>query len=232
MIKTAIVDDEDSSAQILADYIERYARESGEDFEIERFADGDEITADYKPVFHIIFLDIHMKRVDGLRAAEFIRRLDKDVILIFVTNMAQYAVKGYAVDALDFLLKPVGYFAVSRILKRSAERVKKMRDNFLLLPTDSGTVRMNLAEVAYIESFRNKMSVHTVSETYSLSATLTELEKKLADKHFFRCNKSYLVNLAFVKAVRGNTAVVGKCEISLGRGRKKPFMDALIDFNR
>ena len=114
MARIAIVEDDPQEAAKLRGYAERYAAESGKPLEITLFSDGEDIVTDYRPEYDIIFLDIQMKRLDGMSAAERIRLLDADVVLIFVTNMAQYAIRGYAVDALDFLLKPVPYFAFSQ----------------------------------------------------------------------------------------------------------------------
>lgn len=231
IIKIAIVEDEKASAQTIENYIKTYEEESGEKFEVRYFADGDEIVANYTPVFHIIFLDIRMKNLNGMATAEFIRKLDKEVNLIFITNMAQYAIKGYSVYALDFLLKPVSYFAFSELLKKTVEVVKKkMQDNFLLLRTDIGTIKMNLSEIIFIESFRNNMVVHTLDKDYTLYSTMSELESMLSNNNFFRCSKSYLINMAFVDAVKDNNAIIGKQSIRIGRAKKGLFMEALTDY--
>ena len=78
-------------------------------FELTTFEDGEEIVTDYRAAYDIILLDVQMRHMDGMAAAEAIRKADKDVILIFITNMAQFAIRGYAVDALDYVLKPVPY---------------------------------------------------------------------------------------------------------------------------
>ena len=114
MIHIAIVEDDPQVREQLAGYIRRYERQFGKMFELTTFEDGDEIVSDYKAVYDIILLDVQMRRMDGMAAAEAIRRVDKDVILIFITNMAQFAIRGYAVDALDYILKPVPYFAFSQ----------------------------------------------------------------------------------------------------------------------
>ncbi len=91
----------------MQEYVRRYTRQYGTEFEVTVFADGVDILEDYRAVYDIIFLDVEMKHLDGMTTAERIRQMDADVILIFITNMAQYAIKGYAVGALDYVLKPV-----------------------------------------------------------------------------------------------------------------------------
>ena len=119
MIRIAIVEDEPAVRDQLVDYLRRYERQFGKMFELTTFADGDEIVSDYRAVYDIILLDIQMRRMDGMAAAEAIRKVDRDVILIFITNMTQFAIRGYAVDALDYVLKPVPYFAFSRQLQKA-----------------------------------------------------------------------------------------------------------------
>ncbi len=229
MIKIAIVEDEISSAKLLEGYIKRYAEEKGELFDIDFFRDGNEITSNYKPFYHIIFLDIQMRYLDGMATAEFIRKLDREVILIFITNMAQYAIKGYSVDALDFLLKPVPYFAFSQQLKRSIEQIKRRQASFILLSTDIGVLKLDVSRIVFIESFKHKKVVHTADESYSLYSTMDKLESGLSGKNFFRCNKSYLINLAYVEAVKGGSVLIGGHTVSISRTVKKAFMDALAE---
>lgn len=229
MIKIAIVDDDNASAALLQGYLKRYTDESGEAFDVTRYVDGDEITADYKPIFSVIFLDIKMKRLGGMETAEFIRSLDKDVILIFVTNLAQYAIKGYAVDAYDFLLKPVPYFAFCQQIKKLVERIKKRKATFVLLPVDNGVLKLDVSQIMFIESFKHKMLVHTADgkKLYSLPTTMAELSQKLEKQNFYRCGKSYLVNLSYVNAIKGNEVIVGDYTLGIGRGRKKEFLEVL-----
>ena len=87
-----------------------FSKENGEVFNITVYSDGDQIVHKYKSQFDIILMDVEMKFMDGMSAAEEIRKVDTEVVIIFITNMAQYAIRGYAVDALDYVLKPVSYF--------------------------------------------------------------------------------------------------------------------------
>lgn len=107
MIRIAIVEDEAAVRQQLEGYVQRYTRQYGTEFEVHLFEDGIEILDDYRPVYDLILLDVEMKHLDGMETAQRIRALDNEVNLIFITNMAQYAINGYAVGALDYVLKPV-----------------------------------------------------------------------------------------------------------------------------
>ena len=107
MIRVAIVEDEAAVRDQLMGYVQRYMRQYDAQIEVTMFTDGVEILEGYRPVYDIIFLDVEMQHLDGMETASRIRALDSDVLLIFITNMAQYAIEGYAVGALDYVLKPV-----------------------------------------------------------------------------------------------------------------------------
>ena len=111
MIRIALVEDEAEVRAQLQGYVQRHTRQYGTEFAVTEFADGMELLDDYRPVYDILFLDVEMKHLDGMETARRVRELDKDVIIVFITNMAQYAIGGYAVGALDYVLKPVPYFA-------------------------------------------------------------------------------------------------------------------------
>ena len=125
MIRLALVEDDELYRSQLREYIDKYSAVSGEKFTVTEFSDGDEIALGYKAVYDIILMDIEMKFMDGMMAAEEIRKVDTEVIIIFITNSPQYAIKGYAVDALDYVLKPVSYYAFSQRLGRAVERVAR-----------------------------------------------------------------------------------------------------------
>ena len=111
MIRLAIVEDEDLYANQLIEFVNRFKQESNEVFNIVRFRDGDEIVERYKATYDIIFMDIQMQFMDGMAAAKRIRELDSEVIIMFITNMTNYAIMGYEVGALDYIVKPIDYFS-------------------------------------------------------------------------------------------------------------------------
>ena len=125
MIEIAIVEDEENYREVLCDYLNKFQKESGEQIHLSVFTDGDEIVENYSAVYDVILMDIEMRFMNGMTAAKKIREADKGVVIIFITNMAQYAIQGYAVDALDYVLKPISYFAFSQTISRAIGRIKK-----------------------------------------------------------------------------------------------------------
>ena len=132
MIKIAIVEDEAMYAKQLEEFLHQYEKENGEAFDITIYSDGDQIVNKYQSQYDIILMDVEMKFMDGMSAAEEIRKVDTEVVIIFITNMAQYAIRGYAVDALDYVLKPVSYFAFSQRLNRAIGRMKKRETKMIM----------------------------------------------------------------------------------------------------
>lgn len=125
MIRIAIVEDEEDYVNQLTKYLQDYQKNSNEEIDVTVYRDGDEITSKYKSQYDIILMDIQMKFVDGMTAAEEIRNIDSKVIIIFITNMTQYAIQGYKVGALDYILKPISFFAFSERLGQAIARLKR-----------------------------------------------------------------------------------------------------------
>lgn len=230
MIRVAIVEDEAGVQEQLAGYLQRYTRQYGTEFEVHPFGDGVEILEEYRPVYDIILLDIEMKHLDGMETAQRIRQLDPEVILVFITNMAQYAIRGYAVGALDYLLKPVPYFAFSQQLQKAEDQVRRRRSHYLVVPVSGGLRRLDTARIYYIESQGHQMHFYTEDDHFAAPGTLKVLEEKLADRPFARCNNGYLVNLAQVSGVQQNEVRVGPYRLQISRPKRKSFLAALADY--
>ncbi|MDY3918417.1 MAG: LytTR family DNA-binding domain-containing protein [Candidatus Limivivens sp.] len=230
MIRIAIVEDDAMYADQLKQYLQQYEEENRELLEVTVYTDGDQIVEKYHSQFDIILMDIEMKFVDGMTAAEEIRRIDTEVAIIFVTNMAQYAIRGYAVDALDYVLKPISYFAFSQRLNRAIDRMKKRESRVILVDIRGGRIRMNVANIFYIESQGHTLILHTILGNYATSGTMKKMEEKLEGMNFSRGNNGYLINLQHVEGIREGCAVVkGEC-LAISRARKKGFMEDLTRY--
>ena len=230
MIRIAMVEDEAAVREQLQGYIQRYTRQYGTEFAVTEFSDGVEILDAYRPVYDIVLLDVEMKHLDGMETARRIRELDRDVVLLFITNMAQYAIKGYAVGALDYLLKPVPYFAFSQQLQKAEEKLRRRARHYLAVPVEGGLRRLDTAQIYYMESEGHRVHFYTEEGEFSAPGALKTFEEKLADRPFARCNSGYLVNLAQVKSVQQGLAQVGPYELQVSRPKRKSFLAALADY--
>ncbi len=231
MIKIAIVEDSPSASDKLLEYLDVYARKSGEAFESVVFRDAISFLTGYKSIYDIVFMDIELPHLDGMAAAEKLRRLDKKILLVFVTNMAQFAVKGYEVDAFDYLVKPVGYNNFELKLKKAIALIR-LNSDVVVINKTSGMLRIPAREIRFIESSGHKIVYHTDDgEMTSSGDSLSELEEKLKPSGFLRCNNCYLVNFRHILSVRGYVITIyGGEELQISRPRKKNFMIELADW--
>ena len=173
---------------------------------------------------------VRLQAMDGMTAAECIRRLDQEVVIIFITNMPQYAIRGYQVDALDYVLKPLSYFPFTQRLERAILRLKSRKTDYLAVPIKGGVARIEVGDLCFVESQGHQLLYHTRTGSHPSTGTIQQAEEELAGMGFFRCNKGYLVNLEHVEGIRDGCAIVNGARLLISRGRKAAFMEALADY--
>lgn len=230
MIRIAVVEDEDVFVEQLKEYLERYRRESGNGIRVTYFRDGDEIAEEYKGDYDIILMDIQMEFMDGMTAAEKIRKLDQEVIIMFITNMTQYAIRGYQVDALDYMVKPIEYFAFSQKLDRAIVRLKRRDRHYISISVEDGIQKLDVTEIFYVESQGHILVYHTRKGVFVTRGTMKELEEALLPYGFYRSNKGYLVNMKHVDGIQDGCCVISNERLPISRGKRKQFMEALVNY--
>ncbi len=231
MINICIVEDEVEQAQLLKNYINKYGNSHKEQFSITHVFDGIDIVDDYKSQYDIVLLDIQMKHLDGMAAAEKIRKMDSDVIIIFITSTVQYAVQGYAVDALGYVLKPVPYPQFEQLFDKAINRVKaKQQHVYIKVSVEDKQIKLDCDTIYFIESQRNNVIIHCEEADYTTLGPLKKFEEMLADHGFSKCHNAYLINLSFVEAVQKEYVYLpNKISLPISRARKKEFMSALTE---
>lgn len=231
MIQIAVVEDEDIYANQIETYLNRYAKEKGILLRTERFRDGDEIAEEYRGGYDIILMDIQMEFMDGMTAAEQIRKLDQNVEIIFITNLTEYAIRGYEVAAIDYVVKPVEYLPFERKMDRAISLLK-MENKYISVPTESGMMRLNLEGITYVEVQDHTLIYHTVNEAVQAKgrSTMKDVEQAIAQYGFFRCSNCALVNLKWVNSVKDGMCSVENEVVPISRTRKKAFMNELVKY--
>ncbi|MBQ2400688.1 MAG: response regulator transcription factor [Lachnospiraceae bacterium] len=230
MYRIAIVEDDREYVKELRTYLNQYAAEEGQEFEISVFYDGAEILENYVPKYDLILLDIEMQKINGMDAAEKIRETDENVVLMFITNMAQYAIRGYSVGALDFVMKPITYYTFSMKIKRALKRVQKREISSILLTLPDGVKKLEARQIYYLEVQNRQLHYHTDEGEIVVRGSLQSAENLLPSDAFAKCNHWYLVNLMHVTEVRKNTAVVGPFELEISRRNRSGFLEALTKY--
>lgn len=225
----ALVEDDPKEAEDIRALFQRFSSESEDNFELKWFKTGGEFLSAYQPVYDMVLLDINLRsELSGMDVAKFLRKLDSYVPLIFVTSLAQYAVEGYEVSALDFMVKPVSYSVFRRKMERVLSFCRRSRgEDIILKLLDGVDYRTSPSRIKYIEIQGHSIIIHSAEGNLEAYGSLKQLEDKLDAAEFVRCHRSFLVNLAFVRAVHGLSVQVDNEELPIAKLKRQEFMQAL-----
>ncbi len=231
VISVGIIDDNARDREVLLAHLSEFQKDSPHQFQVTQFDDGAALLENYQPDFDVLFLDIQMAGIDGMRAAAAIRKVDTSVMIIFVTKTAQYATSGYSVQAQSYLLKPVSYFAFQTELNRSIGQLKRLERESILIGSRTAPLRVEIANIVYIESRRHKLTVHTTDDKIEFNGTLKEFEDALLTRNFYRSNSGYLVNLQHLVAINGEESTMSNGDsLKISRARKKGLLEGLTNY--
>ncbi|MDI0267800.1 LytTR family DNA-binding domain-containing protein [Clostridioides difficile] len=212
MFKIAVCEDEEVQKNIMFEYIEMFLQE--DKYKIFYFKNGEELLKDYIEV-DVIFMDIEFensKGRNGLDTAKEIRKIDKDVSIIFTTAFTEYALQGYNVRAFDYLVKPISYSKFEDMMTKyffeKANKKKliefKIKDEIKVIKVES---------IVCVESLGKYVKVHTKTESFFTITKIKDIEKNLPNEVFFRCHKSFLINLLEVRDYNHREITVGERNI-------------------
>ncbi len=231
MIHIAICDDEERFVSGIKSLVERYASEENEDIKISTFFDGQELINAFDTTIDLIFLDIQMKTTNGLETAEYIRKHDDNVAIIFLTTLINHAIDGYKYKASNYIIKPLKYARLKDELNKFYQvKLKEKNEDFTLV-NDSGRYRVSLNSVSYIETYSRNLMFHTKDENIICYKKMKDVENELKSKGFARCHTSYLVNMFYIKEVKKLEIVLHTGEIiPISQPKRKEFMQSLAEY--
>lgn len=220
-IKIAIVDDEDIQVDTMTSLIKETAARLSLSVSLIDFSSGEAFlfALEDHPDLDMVFLDIEMNQTDGLEVAKKIRQTDKDLTIVFATAYAEYAVQGYDVQALDYLLKPIELDKVKRVLKRHLDRQPAVVEK-VTLESQGEVIKLALDDILYVEVNRRECEIHTLNGPVTVSRTLKELSEELSDD-FIQTHRSYLVNVSHMNRLL-------KTDIELSNGTVVPVSRRLV----
>lgn len=230
LYKIAMVDDDESFLNQLKGYTERAKEDLKLNISIDTFIDSEAFAEKYERNYDIIFLDIEMPKIDGYKVAKKIRQIDKSVCIIFVTNMAQYAIIGYEVNALDFMIKPFEYFTFLDKVKRAVRYCATRRDREIILEKNSEKFRVKLSDIYYFVKDKNYLLFYTKGGEYRIRGTIAENEVFFCNSNFGKISSGCLVNLYYVTKMNKNTVWVREEALPLSRQMQQPFTNQMMRY--
>jgi len=230
MIAIAVCDDSEAVVASLSGLIEHYAKETSQDIKIYKYDSGLQLLDKYTGNYDIIFLDIKMPHIDGLETAKGIRKRDRSVSIIFLTSMVQYALEGYKVEALNYIVKPISYKRLK--MELDAWFQKRVQETpSLVIKNNDGSFRIQLKEMIYIETSNRNVLVHTKNENLICHKKLKVLESELGSHGFSRCHSAYIVNLAYIKSIEQmDVRLITGEVIPISQTKKKSFMQSFARY--
>ncbi len=231
-VNVAIVEDDEETRNKLGGYFVEFGREFGVEFRCYAYGDGESFLDDgAKRSLDIVIMDIELPGADGMETVRALRERDRNVIVIFATNMAQFAVKGYEVEAFDFMVKPVTYPLFSVKIRRALERFDVRRDKAIWINvTGGGRKQIRTSELKYIEVMGHKITYHTTDGDLVASGSMIKVQEALRGLPFELCNRCYLVNLKFVTEIRPFQVIVGGDELQISHLKRNDFLSKLNAF--
>lgn len=220
-IKCIVVDDEQFARKLLTAYIEKIPML--------------ELVGTYKNALlamdalaqetvHLMFLDIQMPQLKG---TDFLRLLNNKPLVIFTTAYTEYALEGYELEVLDYLIKPIPFDRFLQAVSKATKRLNETKEvesvptlpikDFLVLKSGQTTHKLFFKDIYYIEALKEYVTYHTVKGRIVMLQSLKKLEKSLPASNFMRVHRSYMVNLGYASTMTGNSLIIKEQVIPIGK---------------
>lgn len=216
----AICEDDIFQRKLLIDHLTNVFTYLDKSYNIKEFTSGEDLLNNYPEKLDILFLDIQMNEVNGIDVARSIRKFDSSVEIIFTTALLDYVHLGYEVRAYRYLLKPLNYDDILKHTSSCINDLMKRRDK-VKIEDKSKIYMFNVDDIIYIEVIRKEIIVYTKEDNYTFKTSMKNIENNLITRNFFRCHKSYLINLAKVTLLKDNIVVLDNKEIPVSRYKLK-----------
>lgn len=230
MIKLAIIEDAAEDRKQLSELVSRYAETSETQIELKEFEGSlDFLKTNEK--FDIILLDIMMPDCNGMEMAHRLREIDEDTVIIFVTGMEQYAIEGYSVSAVGFLIKPASYEHLSSTLERAINSRGRKLSNSILIKTNNHHVIVEVSSIEYVEVKGHFLVLHTQNGNIQTKGTMKDLLGKLSSSSFICCNNRTIVNVNHILSIRDNTVFLPSGELTISRRRRLEFIETVLRYS-
>lgn len=217
----AICDDEDIHRKVIADYLSKVF--SSESYEVVEFSSGEELLENYPEKLDILLLDICMTYMNGVETAKKIRLFDTNVRIIFTTAIGGFMQEGYEVKAFRYLLKPINYNDFSKHLIQCKKDILNSREKYITInDIDEGKmVIITINSILYIEAECRVTLIHTDRQVYKTRDSIKRFENEVKEYSFYRCHRSYLININKVSSMGKNSVFIKNNKIMVSRYKIK-----------
>lgn len=227
-IRVAIVEDDVPQAELLSDFLSRFAQEKGFQLTTERFSSAVEMAETYKGQFDILFLDIMMPGQTGMELAHEIRKNDPKTAIIFVTSLSQFAIEGYEVEALDYILKPLIYGEFRIKMLRAFSKMKLDSEPVIRFEGQNGIFIIPVSNILYCETSGHSVIYHTSSGDFRKRIAMKQAENDLPAADFLRINSCYLVARKEIQGLENRFVILKNGErLLVSRPRLSSVMEYL-----
>lgn len=232
MLSIAVCDDEVIECCNMAKRIKEIMEEMKMPCIIRQFQSGRELLQALES-FDIIFLDIIMQELDGMKTAQLFRKKAFDKILIFVSSSREYVFEAYDVEAFQYLLKPVDDRKLKSVLRKAVLKTERRSQEFIVVSRERQKKKLFLDDIYYFEINGRVVDVHGAEGIFTYYEQIGELEDKLRDKGFFRCHKSYLINLKYVDGYNRQEVILENGEtIVIAKRRYEEYCQKVLEVMR
>ena len=229
-MNVVIVEDDVLASNMLVSFFTDYTIEKGREIKIDCYNSPHQFLEEFKSQYDLVLLDIQMPGLSGIQVAEKIRQTDENIIIVFITEIAQYAIAGYKVRAMDYILKPVSFYDFSYMVDNAFKILKSREQKSIVVTSKQCLVKILISSIYFIEVQNHKLYIHTNSETYETWASLSSIESELPQEMFSRINSGVTVNLNHVLSVNNDSVILPCGELPLSRRRKKEFCSNLARY--
>ena len=229
-MKVLIVDDEPLAQEILVSYVGKFP-------EIQLIAtcnnaiEAKEILN--KEAVDLILLDIQMPKISGI---EFLKTLDNPPMIILTTAFSDYALDAYALNVIDYLLKPISFERFAKAIKKALQQLAQetsttVSADFIFVKADKKLIKVFFKDLRYIEGLKDYVILHVDNKRIVTLQTMKSLETKLPSAIFMRIHRSYIINIGNIDVLEGNSIHIGNKMIPIGKNYKEMVLQ-IINKNR